>query len=242
MYLFRPDLLRLDNLSAGSSLEKAESPSLNSHSLPTALHVGVEPCEMSIIHMSSSVAMVPVLLRWSYFCDPMSAASLSYLKDIHLAADFLVLWFLESLWPPLPGYFPGLIYRDCVVDTSTGDDHLNIRTIMLFSVFWSAFVCSKGSLFDEEWEPQSSVGMKSQYLECSSRLYCFGKAAAAGSPLGSMMSAAMGNSLGLQYQAWIPPYWLDLKFNQILLVITQDTHVAVASLGLSCCADHGCDS
>lgn len=66
-----------------------------------AHRLGAGPCEISVIHMpfTSSHVMVPMLFRWPYLGDPTRAASLSYPKDINLAADFLVFWPSESLLP-----------------------------------------------------------------------------------------------------------------------------------------------
>lgn len=57
-YMFRADLLGLDNLPGSSSLEKTGSPSLSNYDLPIALHLGVETYENSSSHASLSIGIV----------------------------------------------------------------------------------------------------------------------------------------------------------------------------------------
>lgn len=67
----------------GSSLGKTDSPSLRSHWLPAALHLGVDSCEISPTHagMSTDVVTVLVLCKWPGCWDFLGVASLSYLGE-----------------------------------------------------------------------------------------------------------------------------------------------------------------
>jgi hypothetical protein len=49
--MFRADHLGLDNTSESPSLEKTETSSLRSHSLPLDLHLEVGPCDISLLYI-----------------------------------------------------------------------------------------------------------------------------------------------------------------------------------------------
>lgn len=65
--MFKADHLELDNLSGGSS------PSLCRHLLPTALHLGVGPSEMSPVRIC--------MLAGSRFPGPLARMNQSHFKD-----------------------------------------------------------------------------------------------------------------------------------------------------------------
>lgn len=80
MDLFWADHLGLDNLSVGSSLEKANSPS---QPLITFSSQGVGPCEIYPIHVgrSASIVIVEVLFMQPYCWDFMGIDSMTYVED-----------------------------------------------------------------------------------------------------------------------------------------------------------------
>lgn len=71
----------MDNLSGSSSLEKNDSPSLNSPWLPRALHAGEGPCKIAHPYAALSTSVVIALCRWPYCRHFAGAASLSYTED-----------------------------------------------------------------------------------------------------------------------------------------------------------------
>lgn len=56
------DHLASDNQPEVSSLWRTDSPSLSSHWLPVALHLGVDLCEISLTHVSVSTSMIAQVL------------------------------------------------------------------------------------------------------------------------------------------------------------------------------------
>ena len=81
--MFRADHLGLDNTSESPSLEKTETSSLRSHSLPLDLHLEVGPCDISLLYigMLTGVVIIQILVRQPCCWDFLGAVSLSDVED-----------------------------------------------------------------------------------------------------------------------------------------------------------------
>ena len=92
------DHLASDNQPEVSSLWRTDSPSLSSHWLPVALHLGVDLCEISLTHVSVSTSMIAqVLFRQLYYWGVVGEGLLSCLGH-SISQQFSCFSCFFSLW------------------------------------------------------------------------------------------------------------------------------------------------